>query len=296
MTATVVVVGSINADETLPVASWPVPGETALLTGPVLRGLGGKGANQAVAATLAGADVALVGAVGQDATGNDALRSLRGHGVDVDGVRTVPGSTGRALIVVDPRGENLILVDPGANAVIDAEMVREAAGHWAAETVVLVQGEVSRAVIDAVAAACRAVGARFVLNLAPFVEVGGDTLATADPLVVNEIEAAQLGIDPTAEAGALPACSLVVTLGADGAVVRTAAGTQRLPARSVEVVDTTGAGDAFVGTLAARLAAGADLATSAAVATQAAAYAVAHRGAAASYGTREQIERFAGVH
>ncbi len=295
MTASVVVVGSINADETLPVASWPTPGETSLLTGPVLRGLGGKGANQAVAAALAGADVSLVGAVGEDASGADALRSLRAQGVDVDGVRTVPGATGRALIVVSPRGENLILVDTGANAVVDAESVRQAAGRWTADTVVLAQGEVSREVIDAVAAACRAVGARFVLNLAPFLEVDADTLATADPLVVNEIEAAQIGIDPTAEAGTSPARSLVVTLGGDGAVVRAASITERLPARPVEVVDTTGAGDAFVGTLAARLAAGADLVTAAATATAAAAYAVAHRGASSSYGTCEQIAHFSGA-
>lgn len=293
MTAPVVVVGSINADETLPVATWPTPGETSLLAGPVRRGLGGKGANQAVAAALAGADVALVGAVGEDASGADALRSLRDDGVNVDGVRTLAGATGRALILVNPHGENLILVDPGVNAVVDEGTVRAAARHWTAATVVLVQGEVSRAAIDAVAHSCRAIGARFVLNLAPFLEVDADTLATADPLVVNEIEAAQIGIDPTAEAGTSPARSLVVTLGGDGAVVRTASVTERLPARPVEVVDTTGAGDAFVGTLAARLAAGADLVAAAGAATAAAAYAVAHSGAASSYGTRNQIEHFA---
>lgn len=288
MSGAVVVVGSVNADETLPVVSWPRPGETALLAGPIRAGLGGKGANQAVAAALAGAEVSFVGAIGTDAAAATVSDALRAHGVDVGGLRSVPTGTGRAIIVVAPDGENLILVDPGANAALTVDDVRAASARLRAADVVLVQGEIPAPVVDAVATLCRELGTRFVLNLAPPIAVAPETLATADPLVVNEIEAAHLGIDPAGD-DVGPARSLVVTLGADGVALRTPAGATRLPARSVDVVDTTGAGDAFAGTLGAGLAAGLDLAAAARRGVDASAFAVTRPGASSSYGRHDEV-------
>ena len=288
MSGAVVVVGSINADETLPVGRWPQPGETALLTGPIRAGLGGKGANQAVAAALAGAHVSFVGAIGTDAAAATVRDALRGHGIDVHGIRSAPTGTGRAIIVVDPGGENLILVDPGANAARTGDDVRAASARVRAADVVLAQGEIPAVVVDALATLCREVGTRFVLNLAPPIPVAPETLATADPLIVNEIEAAQVGLDP-AGPGVGPARSLVVTLGAAGVELRTPAGATRLPARVVDVVDTTGAGDAFAGSLGAGLADGLDLEAAARFAVDASAFAVTRAGASSSYGRRDEI-------
>jgi ribokinase len=286
---TVVVVGSLNVDETLPVSAWPRPGETMLLAGPVVTGLGGKGANQAVAAALAGAEVALVGAVGADAGGEAVLDELRTRGVGVGDIRRIDGTaTGRATILVHTDGENLILVDPGANARLrpsDVDAVRELIAD---ADVVLVQGEVAASVIEATAKTCRAVGTRFVLNLAPPIDVSSDALATADPLIVNEPEARHLEIDPAAP-DTDRVRSVVVTRGASGVTAIAAEGRIDIAAHRVETVDTTGAGDAFAGTLCAALAAGADLGTACRAANRAAAYAVTRPGASGSYGTPAQI-------
>jgi ribokinase len=289
----VVIVGSINVDETLPVSAWPQPGETVLLSGPVRSGLGGKGANQAVAAALAGAEVAFVGAVGEDAGATLALESLRSRGVGLDAVRRVAGATtGRATILLHTDGENLILVDPGANAAVCVADVEAARETLAAADVVLVQGEVAPEVVDATARVCRETGTRFVLNLAPPVDVAVETLAAADPLVVNELEARSLGIDPDAPALA-GAVTLVVTRGGAGVTVVTAEATTSVPSLAVAVVDTTGAGDAFAGTLCAALAAGAELVAAAHAGSAAGAYAVTRPGASASYGTADEVAGFA---
>jgi ribokinase len=286
----VVVVGSINVDETLPVDAWPQPGETVLLAGAPTSGLGGKGANQAVAAALAGTSVAFVGAVGDDAGAATALAGLTAAGVDIAAVRRIEGvGTGRATILLHRDGENLILVDPGANATVSIVDVARARDLIAGAAVVLVQGEVAPDVIDATAAVCRDTGIRFVLNLAPPVAVATETLATADPLIVNELEAAHLGIDPAAATPA-PARSVVVTLGAKGAVAITADGRAEVPSPRVTPVDTTGAGDAFAGTLSAALANGSTLADACRAGAAAGAFAVTRPGASASYGTSAEIQ------
>lgn len=293
MTGSVVIVGSINVDETLPVSGWPSPGETMLLTGPISTGLGGKGANQAVAASLAGADVRFVGAVGDDAGGDRVLDALVARGVDVASVRRVTGATtGRATILLHPHGENLILVAPGANAELAPSDIRAAREAIASVDALLVQGEVTAEVIDAAADVCAEVGTRFVLNLAPPVDVSPATLALADPLIVNEIEARQLGIDPDAPA-LERSRSVVVTRGGDGAIVVDAGGSRSFSALKAHVVDTTGAGDAFAGALCASLAEGADLDTAARAGITAGAYAVTRPGASSSYGTAAEVAAFA---
>lgn len=293
----VVVVGSVNADLVARVDRHPVPGETVL--GHDLAVLpGGKGANQAVAAARLGAPTALVGAVGTDAFAEAALAGLRAAGVDLRALAVVDGPTGLALVTVDAAGENSIVVVPGANARVDGPHVDAHREVVAAAAVVVVQGEIPRTGIERAAAATRG---RLVVNLAPAVDVDPAVLRRADPLVVNQHEAAVVlaaldggpgtvapasGADEAAVVARLLAHgvpSVVVTLGARGALVGSADGVVPEPAPRVDAVDTTGAGDAFVGALAARLAAGDDLLAAVRLAVRVGAAAVRGRGAQPSF-------------
>lgn len=261
----VLVVGAVNVDLVVTTPARPSPGETVLGTS-LVRHCGGKGANQAVAAARAGARASLVGSVGDDVDGETQVRELQRVGVDVSKLsrhRNTP--TGCALVVVTPDGENSIVVVPGANAQTTAHAMHTALADLPSGTVLVLQSEVGAEVVDAAAAIGLGRNARLVVNLAPVVAMSATSLACADPLVVNETEARQLGdlgdgIASTALAGLLRrsvgARSVVVTLGAEGAVFSTADGEGHVPAVPARVVDTTGAGDAFIGTLAATLAAG----------------------------------------
>lgn len=268
----VVVLGSLNVDVVTRVERHPSPGETVLGDG-LSRLAGGKGANQAVAAAAAGASVQVVGAVGDDAGGRAYLARLQGLGIGTDLVGVRPGApTGTALIVVGQDAENTIVVVPGANATLDQTTLDALVADLRDDDVLLVQLEVP---LDLVARACRAAaerGVRVVLNTAPYADLPADVVALADPLVANEHEAAQL-----ADAGT-EARSLLVTLGAEGARWDDLV----VPAAAVEqVVDTTGAGDAFCGALAAALAGGADRAEALDAALAAGADAVQRHGAQA---------------
>lgn len=239
--ARVAVVGSLNVDLVTEVRRHPSPGET-VLGGDLRRARGGKGANQAIGAVRAGASVALVGRVGDDADGRAYRDALAAAGVDVTHLRTTPDvATGTALIVVDGQGENTIVVAPGANARLTAADVRDAAGAIREADVVLVQLEIGQDAVDAVSEVAGEAGTRLVLNASPVRPLPPSLLALADPLVVNEHEAREYD-----------AVSLCVTLGSAGARWGE---DSAMPPR-VEVVDTTGAGDAFAGALAAALAAG----------------------------------------
>ncbi len=263
------VVGSLNVDLSVEVAHHPAPGET-VLGGPVVTAFGGKGANQAVAAARAGAHVRMLGRVGDDAEGRDYVRRLRAFGIDATGIGTDSGvPTGRALIAVADGGENTIIVSPGANAAVDASDLRPLEEVRAGD-VVVVQAEIPAPTIDAAVAAVRAVGARVVLNLAPMQAVAQATLDAADPLVVNDSESAQL------EALHLTAHTVLVTHGAEGAEWD---GVHVLATRADRVVDTTGAGDTYVGALAAALADGADRADAMRRAADAASVSVGWAGA-----------------
>ncbi len=273
------VVGGINQDVVVRAARRPGDGETVVGDGPAYAP-GGKGANTAVAAAradVAGVAVALCGAVGSDAAGDEQVRALVAAGVDVAPVAVRDDeATGVALIVVTPDGENSIVVGTGANASLTAA---EVAAAVAGADVVLAQTEVGAAPADTAADAL-APGARLVLGLAPVVGVAPSTLAAADPLVVNESEAAELGAADAVELRRLTgARSVVLTLGARGAVVADPDGATPVPAPAVEVVDTTGAGDALAGTLAAYLACGVGLVEAVRLAVAAAAEAVTRRGA-----------------
>jgi ribokinase len=242
----VVVLGSLNIDSTVEVERHPQPGET-LMGGELVKHFGGKGANQAMAASRAGAVVALVGRVGDDADGEAYVSRLASHGVDVSHLlRTAGVATGHAAIAVDANAENTIIVSPGANG-------RVAIGDLAPlddlgpGDVLLASLEIDVAVVAQGARVAAARGARVILNLAPYAAVPADVLDLADPIVVNEHENELL------IAGGHQPRSVLITLGSKGSRW----GEHVVPAGAVQtVVDTTGAGDCFCGTLAAGLALG----------------------------------------
>lgn len=270
----VVVLGSLNVDLVTDVERHPRPGETVLATGPVRRFAGGKGGNQAVAAAEAGARVAMVGAVGEDEDGERYLARLRSRGVDVSAVRVEPGAaTGQAWITVGADSENAIVVIPGANADLTLEDL-EPVSDLGPGDVLLVQLEVPMPVVAAAARRAHGRGARVVVNAAPYAALPHDVAALADPLVVNEHEALAL-----ADSDVVPG-SVLVTFGGEGC----SWDGERFDGVAVpleRVVDTTGAGDAFCGALAAALATGADRAEAIRAAAEAGATAVQRAGAQA---------------
>lgn len=256
------VFGSINVDLLFQVETLPRPGETVLGRGYELAP-GGKGANQAAAAAKSGAQVAFVGAVGDDEFGRFALEALRRSGADVGHLQTSGARTGVAVIAIDRQGENQITVGSGANLEVRAEQVGD--DLLAGTSTVLCQNELRPEETFALIRRAKAAGCRTILNLAPAGEVPGAVLYDLDVLVVNEVEAAAAaGVstrsDPADLARSLArslarkhdlAC--VVTLGAAGAIAMTPGGGHRVETLAIQAVDTTGAGDAFVGVLAAAL-------------------------------------------
>ena len=250
------VFGSLNVDLLFQVAALPRPGETVLCGGYEVAA-GGKGANQAAAAARAGADVRMVGQVGDDGFGHYARAALAGAGVDGTGIATSARATGIAAIGVDRQGENQIIVASGAN--LDSDAAQVADGDLAPGVTLLCQNEVRPEATYALLARARARGVRTILNLAPATAVPDPVLGALDLLVVNQIEAASAaGRDgePAALArdlAARHALTCVITLGSAGALAMAREGGWRIGALAVEALDTTGAGDAFVGVLAAAL-------------------------------------------
>jgi ribokinase len=285
----VVVFGSINLDLVARVARIPAPGET--LSGSTFATLpGGKGANQALAARRAGAEVALYGAVGRDAFAAAALANLAAAGVQLDGVTPVDIGTGVALIHVDDHGENAITVIPGANALARAAQVPDE--RLVAGNTLLLQLEVPMTEVEAVAMRAHRAGARVVLNAAPAARLPSALLRSLDVLVVNEHEASSyaraLGApdDPMAflaYAQEQFGVAVVLTLGARGAVTIMDGEQVQSESPQVDVIDTTGAGDALAGTLAAALDRGASLPRALAQGVDAGAVACTHHGAQASW-------------
>ncbi|MGG7573948.1 ribokinase [Streptomyces sirii] len=298
----VLVVGSANADLTVRVERRPGAGETVLGTD-LVESAGGKGANQAAAAARIGGRTALLARVGGDAYGELLLHAQREAGTDVAPVIVDQAArTGTAMIVVDPDGDNSIVVSPGANAALTPQDVAAAKEVIAASSVVSLQLEIPMESVRAAAAAAAEAGTRVVLNPSPAPEaaLATELLAVADPLVVNEHEARRLSGradgTPAEWAQALldqGARSVVITLGGDGALVLDAAGIGEVAGVRVKAVDTTGAGDAFTGALATHLARGASLQEAARFAVRVGAAAVTKPGAQPSYPTRAELELLA---
>jgi ribokinase len=296
----VFVVGSINQDFVLSVERRPTPGET-VTDASLATHNGGKGANQAAAAALLGASVTFLGRVGDDGFGEPLIRSLADKGVDTSLVREVPdSSTGTAFITVTPDGENAITVAPGANRRLEAQDVDDASESIGEARVLVVQMEVQREVVLRAVEVASGNGTRALVNLAPPFEVPRSLLEKLDPLVLNEHEAAfLLGESVEGVDGALSAVpellslgpkSVVVTVGEDGAVFSGGGSAKHIAAPSVEVVDTTGGGDAFVGALAARLADDTPLEDAVAYAVRAGSAAVTKAGAQGALPTPDVVE------
>lgn len=265
--AGVFVVGSINQDYVLRLQRRPSPGET-VTDAELALFPGGKGANQAVAAArlLGAGKVSMLGRVGDDAAGPRLISNLEDNGVDtthVEQIRGVP--SGSAFITVTPDAENAIIVSPGANRNFGPEEVDASINALRDAAVLVAQMEVGVEAVERAARIVSEAGGRVLLNLAPVREVSSSLLSMLDPLVVNEHEAAfLLGEDagahtPEQTAQALLSLgprSAVLTLGSEGAALAAPEGSYSYPAPQVKPVDTTGAGDAFAGALAARLSGG----------------------------------------
>ncbi len=266
----VAVIGSVNLDIVARVREFPVPGET-VTNASLSRFGGGKGANQALAAHRLGAKVYMVACVGDDAAAEEALQTLRSEGVDLSYCHTLADtSTGQALIVVNEAGENQIVVAPGANAVFSAQQLK-----LPATDAIIAQLEVP---LNTIASAARQYKGFFCLNAAPAKPVSSEILDRVDLLVVNEVEAQVLGDDLSSFQGLL-----ATTYGSRGAVLsrdgqRVASA---LPPK-IEVVDTTGAGDAFTAALTVCMAGGMSPADSLEVACRAGALTATRAGAQSS--------------
>ncbi len=239
--------------------------------------------------------------VGADAFGADLIRNLRDNGIDTSLIEALSESpTGSAFVTVTPNGENAIIVSPGANRGFGSREVEAAAGDIRKARVLVAQLEVNVEAVESAARLAEESGAHFLLNLAPPREVPDALLRLSDPLVVNEHEAAFLLGDETSSDEAarrlleLGPASVVVTLGAEGAVLAAEGTTQRFPAPEVEVADTTGAGDAFVGALAAELTKGTPLEDAIPYAVLAGAFAVTREGAQGSLPTPDEISELSG--
>ena len=296
----IVVVGSAIADLAFRVEALPMPGESAVAE-EVVRSLGGKGANQAAAARLLGAPTSFVGCVGDDEDGRATARDLVATGVDVR-VRAVAGvATGQAAVLVDAEGENLIAVHLGANARLSLDDLEAARDVLATAAVFLTQLEIPTDVLRAAVSIAREnEDCVAVLNAAPMHPETRDLLPLFDVVVLNRVEAEQLaevGIANVEDAKAalrgitgLGVKDVVVTLGRGGAVCTDRGRATPVPAPPVEVVDTTGAGDAFCGALAVWLRAGEELAEAVAHACRYAALAATRPGTRGSFPDREGYE------
>ena len=306
--ARLLVVGSSNTDMTVRLPYLPTAGQT-VVGGSFLLGQGGKGANQAVAAARAGAQVVFITAVGDDAFGSEALAAYKREGIDVTWAKVLPGvATGVALIFVGEAGENMIGVASGANGRLGPEdITRLPDDLFQSGGLLLVAGlEVPLETVGLAVRRASAAGMTVVLNPAPAV-VGASNagfLRNVDVITPNRIELGMIaGLDTSRPSSLIEAAralrnkgprAVVVTLGPEGCLVLDESGHTRLPSHPVTPVDTVGAGDAFTAALAVALAEGRSLGDAASRAAAAGALAVTKPGARAALPTRAEIDRLAG--
>jgi ribokinase len=262
----ITIVGSINLDLIAKVDRLPGPGET-IRSGGFTTAPGGKGANQALAAARAGGAVRMIGAVGKDGFATEALACLKEGKVDLSGIREAAAATGIALIFVDAKGENVIVVAPGANdTVLPGDLAK---AHFAKGEIVLLQHEIPLATVEEAIKGIAAAGGTSVLNTAPFRADAAKLLPMADYIVANETEfdlyADVLKLDGADRAARMKdfakktSRTVIVTLGAEGVMAATPDGELTVPSLQITPVDTVGAGDTFCGYLGAGLEAGMSL-------------------------------------
>lgn len=276
--------GSINIDHVYSLPHMPVPGETLSALG-YARFLGGKGANQSVAALRAGARVVHLGAVGAD--GDWALGQMAALGLDTSAVLRLEGETGHAVVATDAAGENLILLHPGANRALPDSVLAPLAGAVPGDTLLLQNETAWQA---EAAARARAMGLRVMYSAAPFdLDALRAVLPHATHLLMNAGEAQALVAATGTALSDLPVQAVIVTRGAQGADWIAADGTHHVPALRVDPVDTTGAGDCFAGSLAARLDRGDPPEGAMIYAAAAAAIQVTRRGAAPAMPSESEV-------
>lgn len=300
MTARITVVGSVNIDRRVRVPHIPAPGETLIASAPSQRDLGGKGANQAVAAARMNADATFIAAVGGDDGGRWVRDRLEAEDLELRLTEVGDAATGEALILISDNGENSIIVDPGANT----RLTSDSAGSdlVTGADALLLQLEIDLDAAADFAAAAAAADVRVVMNAAPMPGRWSPALErlllSTDVLILNEIEANQLrqlrprsdGGDPVDHLFTLGPSTIVVTRGSRGVDAYTPTGRTHVDAWPVPVIDTTGAGDACAAGITVALADGADLATALALGNAAGAVAVQRAGTAAAFGTRSEID------
>ncbi|MCR8669776.1 ribokinase [Agrococcus sp. HG114] len=300
--ARIFVVGSVNEDIMISTPVYPALGET-VQGSTIERSPGGKGANQAVAAAAMGAPTTMVALVGDDAAGAAMRENLAERGVNTDRLEVAEHTpTGQALVVRTDDGQNAIIVIGGANAAVDADFAASGLEELRAGDVLLLQHEIPAAANARALEIARERGALTIVNAAPAARIDA-LLPYVDVLVVNEFELAVVaggeeGGDPAAVAAQLAAqrrLSVIVTLGAQGAALATATDTHRVAAHPIDAVDSTGAGDTYVGALAAFLLDGHPLETAARWASAAGAHACLHVGAQAGSPTPAQLAEVFGV-
>ena len=298
------VIGSTNMDLTTTVERMPVWGETVLARH-FETSFGGKGANQAVAAAKLGAEVVMVSDLGDDTLGDSALKNFESYGIDTLHVRRIPNqSTGTATILVDQSsGDNAILIVAGANGDLSSADVDAASEALKGCDLILLQLEIQLETAYAAIRFARKNGVRTVLNPAPARRnLDMEIVTQASFLIPNETELAIMTDMPVASEAELSAAAqslvekgvetVIVTLGARGALIATPEGARRIEPVKVEAIDTTGAGDAFIGSFARYLAAGLSLDAALAQATRYAAFSVTRRGAQKSFATEAEFEAF----
>jgi ribokinase len=294
MAGRIIVAGSLNMDLVVRSPRHPKPGET-LLGGDFHTFPGGKGANQAVAAARVGAMTSMIGRVGKDAFGDALLGNLRQNGVETKHVTQEGNASGVALITVSDDGQNTIVVAQGANALLSTEDIDRAIELFTPGSVLLTQLEVPIATITHAVEVAKAHGVTVVLNPAPAQSLDKSLLAMADYLVPNQHELALLTGEDDVDAGvealrSLGVRSVLVTLGGEGSLLVSETTRLQTPAYRVKAVDTTAAGDAFVGAFGAALAAGNSTSEAVRWGTAAGAIAVTRTGAQPSLPTRAEVE------
>jgi len=297
---TILVIGSLNTDMVIQTEKIPTAGET-VLGGEFFMNTGGKGANQAVAASRLGGKVTFIGKVGDDIFGENGIRSLKEEGIETTFVGITSGvSSGVAMITVDKKGENAIVVAPGANYRLTIDDIENAFALFYTNDFILLQLEIPVQTVEYIIVKAKSLGKKVILNPAPAQKLNADLLKGLYMITPNEREAEALtgikiGDETTAKEAAQRLLekgieTVIITLGEKGALVKTQDVYAIVPSPRVEAVDTTAAGDTFNGALAVALSEGKDIVAATSFACRAASISVARKGAQISMPYRKEID------